>query len=80
MTRKTRILIASGDPGMLQKLAVMAVAVPADASVAGTGAKTVRLAQTAQPDVIVMELPLPDMAMTGGLGERPSAMKDPWAG
>jgi DNA-binding NtrC family response regulator len=49
---------------MLQKLAAMAAAMPADTSVAGTGAKTVRLAQTAQPDIIVLELPLPDMAMT----------------
>jgi DNA-binding NtrC family response regulator len=68
VSRKTRILIASGDPGMLRRLAAIVAAMPADASVAGTGAMAAHLAQTAQPDIVVMELPLPDMAMIELLG------------
>jgi DNA-binding NtrC family response regulator len=41
----------------------MVAAMPADARVAGTGAMAADLAQTAQPDIIVAALPLPDMAM-----------------
>jgi DNA-binding NtrC family response regulator len=48
---------------MLRRLSAIVAAMPADASVAGTGAKAVHLAQTAQPDVVVTDLPLPDMAM-----------------
>jgi DNA-binding NtrC family response regulator len=63
VSRQTRILIASGDPGMRQRLSAVVAALPACASVAGTGAKAVHLAQTAQPDLVMTELPLPDMAM-----------------
>jgi DNA-binding NtrC family response regulator len=63
VSRQTRILIASGDPGMLRRLSAIVAAMPADASVAGTGARAVHLAQTAQPDIVVTDLPLPDLSM-----------------
>jgi DNA-binding NtrC family response regulator len=64
VSRQTRIVIASGDPGMRQRLAAIVAALPADASFAGTGATAVQLAQTAQPDLVMTELPLPDMTMS----------------
>ena len=48
---------------MLRRLATIVAAMPAEASVAETGALAAHLAQTAQPDIVVTELPLPDMAM-----------------
>jgi DNA-binding NtrC family response regulator len=63
VSSRTRILIASGDPGMLQRLSAIVAAMAADARVAGTGAQAVHIAQTAQPHIVVTDLPLPDMAM-----------------
>jgi DNA-binding NtrC family response regulator len=63
VSRQIRILIASGDPRVLERLEELMAGLPADASVAGTGAMAVELAQTAQPQVVVTALPLPDMTM-----------------
>jgi DNA-binding NtrC family response regulator len=63
VSRQTRILIASGDPDMQQRLSATAAAMPAGPSVAGTAAHAVHLAETAQPHIVVVDLPLPDMGM-----------------
>jgi DNA-binding NtrC family response regulator len=63
VSKQTRILIASGDPRTMQRLAAIVAAVPGEVNVAETGAMAVRLAQTAQPDIVLTDVPLPDMAM-----------------
>ena len=60
---ETRILIASGDSAIRQRLDAIVVATPADPSVAATGGMAVHVALKTQPHVVVVDLPLPDMSM-----------------
>ena len=58
---RTCVLVVDDEPQIIRFLRPSLLAVGYDVEVAGTGAAALRLAATAAPDVVVLDLGLPDM-------------------